>query len=55
VIVRIILPITRRYVAATRHKNREITRKITEHLLFGRFGGSVAARSSGVILLTVTA
>jgi hypothetical protein len=55
VIVRIILPTIRKDIAATRHGKHEKTRKITEYLLFDRSGGSVAARYSGVIFLTVTA
>jgi len=55
VIVRIILSIMRKDVAATRHRKREKTRKIAEYLLFDRSGESVTAGSSDVIFLTVTA
>jgi hypothetical protein len=54
-IVRIILPITRKDFAATRRRKREKARKITRYLLFDRSGGLVMARSFGVIFLTVTA
>jgi hypothetical protein len=54
-IVRIILPILRGVFITTRHRNCEITRKITGYLPGVWSGEAVPAKETGVILLTFTA
>jgi hypothetical protein len=54
-IVRIILPILREVFIMTRHRNREITRKMTGYLPGAWSGEAVPAKATGIIPLTFTA